>query len=242
MRSARSEHDCLPDRLAAARLRLGVIAFIIAGFLAAAGAVLALECGSCGAKGLSALTMFCPKCRQSLHTPQIQRSVRATAVLSIDLVYTGDRPDRLPEYGKLFINGVYKGNIPLIEREARQREIDLGYNRGLGHDYTAKYHADLRDLDVGVVRVEVEMKFKRLFGFARSFRRVCFPYVSLRSGEKTILTHSFSRGSSFQIKANASAPAPLQLLPGLPGLPSLNDLLKISPGTGTMGIEVPFFE
>ncbi len=242
MRSARSKSNCLPARLSGAWLRLAFIAFIIAGFLAAADAVSALECGSCGAKGLSALAMFCPKCRQSLHTPQIQRTVRATAVLSIDLIYTGDRPDRLPEYGKIFINGAYKGNIPLIERESRQREIDLGYNRGLGHDYTAKYHADLRDLDVGVVRVEVEMKFKRLFGFARSFRKVCFPYVALRSGEKTALTHSFSRGSSFQLKANASAPAPLQLLPGLPGLPSLNEILKISPGTGTMGIEVPFFE
>ncbi|HQG28514.1 MAG TPA: hypothetical protein PLY73_08135, partial [Candidatus Ozemobacteraceae bacterium] len=158
MPAERFEHNSLPARPTTARHRLVVIVIVLAGFLVGAHRVSALECGSCGAKGLSALTMFCPKCRQSLHTPQIQRSVRATAVLSIDLVYTGDRPDRLPEYGKLFINGVYKGNIPLIEREARQREIDLGYNRGLGHDYTAKYHADLRDLDVGVVRVEVEMK------------------------------------------------------------------------------------
>jgi len=242
MRTARSEHNSPSARSVAAWHRLLAITLFLAGFLAAAHSASALECGACGAKGVSALAMFCPKCRQSLHTPQIQRSVRATAVLSVDLIYTGDRPDRLPEYGKIFINGVYKGNIPLIEREARQREIDLGYNRGLGHDYTAKYHADLRDLDVGVVRVEVEMKFKRLFGFARSFRRVCFPYVSLRSGEKTTLTHSFSRGSSFQTKANASATPPLQLLPGLPGLPSLNELMKISPGTGTIGIEVPFFE
>ncbi|HQG28844.1 MAG TPA: hypothetical protein PLY73_09800 [Candidatus Ozemobacteraceae bacterium] len=80
------------------------------------------------------------------------------------------------------------------------------------------------------------------FACKSSFRRVCFPYVALKSGEKTTLTHSFSRGSSFQIKANASAPAPLQLLPGLPGLPALNELMKVSPGTGTMGIEVPFFE
>lgn len=242
MRTALSEQERIPGRPAAGRRHAVAAILFLAVFLAVSFAARALECGACGAKGLSALTMFCPKCRESLHTPQIQRSVRATAVLSIDIIYTGDRPDRLPEYGKIFINGVYKGNIPILEREARLREIDTGYDRGLGHDYTAKYHADLRDLDVGVVRVEVEMKFKRLYGFARSLRKVCFPYVALKSGEKTVLTHSFSRGSSFQNKANASATPPLQILPGLPGLPSLNELLKVSPGTGTMGIEMPFFD
>lgn len=186
--------------------------------------------------------MYCPRCRASLHTTQIQRAVRASAILSIDISYTGDYPERLPEYGKIYINGIYRGNIQILEREARRNDVDMPYNRGLGYDYTAKYHADLRELDVGLFRVEIEMKFKRLYGFVNSFRRVCFPYVSLKSGEKTVLTHTFNHANSFQSRTPASATPFLQILPGLPGLPGLTDLMKITPGTGTLGIEMPFFD
>ncbi len=186
--------------------------------------------------------MYCPNCRAPLHTPQIQRTGRTTAILSIDISYTGDRPDRLPEYGKVYLNGTYKGNIPISEREARQRSYDVSSGRGLGYDYTARYHTDLRELDAGLFRVEVEMKFKRLFGLARSIRRVCFPYVGLRSGEKTVLKHTFSRGSSFQKRGTASATTVMPILPGLPAIPAISDLLQLTPGTGTLGIEMPFFE
>lgn len=219
-----------------------VLALILTGVLLFPGLVSGMDCGSCGAKGVSALAMYCPNCRTSLHTPQTQRALRTTAMLAIDISYTGDRPDRLPEYGKIYINGIYKGNIPISEREARQQSFDVSSSHGLGYDYTARYHADLRELDAGLFRIEVEMKFRRLFGLARSIRRVCFPYVALRSGEKTVLKHTFSRGSSFQKRGTASATTVIPVLPGLPAIPEMNNLLQLTPGTGTLGIEVPFFE
>lgn len=229
-------------RPAAARRHVFIAALVLAVLLATQLPVAALECRACGAGGLSALAMYCPRCRAGLHTPQIQRAVRASAVLAIDISYTGDNPERLPEYGKIYINGVYKGNIPLLEREARRKDLDVSSHRGLGYDYTAKYHADLRELDVGVFRVEVEMKFKRFYGFVRSIRKVCFPYVALRSGEKTAITHTFKRGSSFQNRTIASSTPFLQIFPGLPGIPALNELMKLTPGSGTLGIEMPFFD
>ncbi|HEY9070383.1 MAG TPA: hypothetical protein VIV61_08990 [Candidatus Ozemobacteraceae bacterium] len=219
-----------------------LLCLLLAGLLFFPGSSTALDCGSCGAKGLSGLAMYCPFCKAALHTAEKQQKAGSKASLAIDILYTGDRPDRLPEYGKLYINGRYRGNIEQTEREARRTSIDTGHSTGLGFDYTARYHTDLRDLAPGVFRVEVEMKFKRLFGLARSIRRVCFPHVGLRSGEKTLIQHTFSRGSRFQERTPASAPPLLPYLPGLPAMPSMSELLDVKSGTGTLAIEMPFFE
>lgn len=196
--------------------------------------LLAVDCGSCGRKGLSALTMHCPDCRSLLNVPTNRVKARSSAILVVELFYTGEKPEKLPEYGKLYINRKYVGNIPQTEREARGQSLTTPGRTGLGFDYTAKYAIELRELHVGVVNVEVEMRFKRLFGVSRSHRRVLFRNVSLKADEKTRVTQYFDHAVTFS-----------KLQPELKNKPgetrSDSYVPEIKTGTGTLSLETPVF-
>ncbi|NLI78023.1 MAG: hypothetical protein GX442_16520 [Candidatus Riflebacteria bacterium] len=177
--------------------------------------------------------MFCPSCQASLHSPRSQRAARATAVLIVEIRYDGDQPDRLPPYGKLSINRSYRGNLPLVDKEARPAVGPSG-RRGLGVDYTAVYRGEWRNLDIGLVEVTVEMKFRRAYGWARSLKRLTFPHVALKSGEKTFLQYSFSNAREFGLPQKKKDPAAPPPAPG-------GDAVRLQTGSGTVGLEVPVF-
>ncbi len=223
----------LPLLPLAARGRPSVLLLAAGLVLAAAAVGWARDCPDCGAQGLPELSMFCPTCQAPLHSPRSQRAVRATAVLIVEIRYDGDQPDRLPPYGKLSINRAYRGNLPLVDKEPRPAVSGAG-RRGLGADYTAVYRGEWRNLDVGLVEVTVEMKFRRAYGWARSLKRLTFPHVSLKSGEKTFLQYSFSSAREF-------GQPPKKKDPAAPPPAPAGDAIRLQTGSGTVGLEVPVF-
>lgn len=209
---------------------LGVVAFFLSGTMPVA----ALDCGSCGRQGLSALTMFCPDCKALLNQPSNRVKAKKSAVLTVEIYYTGDHPEKLPEYAKLYINRKYAGNIPQTEREARGQSLATPGRSGLGFDYTAKYATELREQHVGMVQVEVEMRFKRLLGVSRSHRRVLFRNVNLKPDEKTVLRQYFDHPTTFsKVKPELSASDARK--PGNSFVPEMKT------GTGTVSLETPLF-
>lgn len=188
------------------------------------------ECPSCGATDVSALAMLCPECSTNMHDP-IYRNPRETrSILKIRLLYTGTRPEKLPGYGKLYINGRYKGNIELIEKQTPENQGNLVWENGLGKDFSAYYEKVVDNLPAGVLKVEVEMKFDRMFGFGRSYKRVVFPYVAFKEGERTIVEHYFNSASTFH-----------KYKPGTPKkIPLVSDA-KIQGASGTVALNVPLF-
>ncbi len=196
--------------------------------------VSALDCGSCGRQGLSALTMVCPDCKALLNQPSNRVKAKKSAVLAVEIYFTGDKPEKLPEYAKLYINRKYVGNIPQTEREPRGQSPATPGRTGLGFDYTAKYAVELREQHVGMVQVEVEMRFKRLFGVSRSHRRVLFRNVNLKPDEKTVLRHYFDHATTFS-KVKPVPPSPQERKTGESYVP------EVKTGTGTLSLETPLF-
>ncbi len=145
---------------------------MVLGFtLSAAG----FDCPVCKAANIPGLVLTCPECNANLHDPVLKIKNQERATLRIRLLYTGDKLDRLPPYGKLFINGKYHGNIDLIEKEERDPEFNASWTSGLGSAYTAIYEKILDKGAPGLLKIEVEMTFARLYGLGRSFKRVVFP-------------------------------------------------------------------
>lgn len=191
----------------------------------------ALDCGACGAKDFPDLTMVCPKCNRDLHGTRSRLQARSTAILQIEILYVGNRPERLPDYAKLFINRKYRGNINILERENREGlQLEPGRN-GLGVDYTALYRHELRNLDAGLFHVQIEMLFPRLSGYLHSLRRVDFPRISLKSGEKTVIRHVFKSPDTFS-KKGQKFDGKVKDEFGLPLILS----------TGTVSIEIPLLK
>ncbi len=186
-----------------------------------------LDCPACGAKDLPSLILICPNCSKSLHSVESVVKARSTASLIIEMIYTGERPEKLPDYGKLFINKKYKGNVPIIDRERREKVVIGSDRKGLGHDYTALYRVEKRDLDTGLYKVQVEMVFKRYNGFLKSHKRVDFPRVMLKSGEKTVIRHAFSGPGDFKIKGQKNPEK------------QESDAPFLNYGTGTISLELP---
>ncbi len=205
----------------------------VALFLAMTLTLSALDCGTCGRKGLPALAMTCPQCRSLLYQPTNRVKAKKSAVLVVEIFFTGNKPEKLPEYAKLYINRKYVGNIPQTEREARGQSLATVGRTGLGFDYTAKYVTELREQHIGLVQVEVEMRFKRLFGVSRSHRRVLFRNVNLKADEKTFLRHYFDHPTTFsKVKP---VPPPQDHKPGSSYVP------EVKTGTGTLSLETPLF-
>lgn len=205
------------------------------------------DCAVCGLTELPELAMVCPKCQAALHAPRSRLTARATAALIIEIRYTGNQPERLPEYGKVFFNGAYRGNLPLVEREARSPVVTTGHG-GLGSEFTALYRGEWRHLDAGQIAVRVDMRFRRLFGVGRSYKEVTFPYVALKSGEKTVLRYSFAHPREFgrPLRREGKTEAGLATgtearPPARPARPTERGAVMLRTGSGTVGLEVPAF-
>ena len=204
-------------------------------FIAVSGVAVGLDCGACGQKNVPTLAMYCPKCHGLLCQPENRVKASKTAALVVDIYYTGDRPERLPEYGKLFVNGKYCGNIPQKEKEARESRMNQDGRHGLGADYTAKYSLELRNLSDGVIEVMVEMRFKRLYGLGRSHRRIFFPRVGLKPDQKTCISHHFESARNFHLKPKES------LASGTRPPVGENFTPELKMGTGAIELETPLF-
>ena len=189
------------------------------------------ECPSCHATGISALAMECPDCGANLHDPRIKFKGRQESELIVKLLYTGNDTANLPPYGKLYINGKYYGNIPLIECQDKADNFSQAWANGLGKDFSAYYEKRVKKLPVGTLRVEVKMKFKRLYGFGRSYKKVCFPYVGFEANKKTVIKHYFNSAVSFhKYKPTKRKPIPVV------------SEAKIQAASGSVALNVPLFK
>jgi len=198
-------------------------------FLFLSSPILALDCKNCGEKDIPTLLFACPKCGGQLHSVESRVQARSTATLVIELFYTGERPDDLPEYGKLFINRKFRGNIPLVEREKKDPIRIENDKKGLGVDFTGVYRIEKRNMDIGLHEIQVEMMFKRLSGIWKSHRRVVFKNVVLKSGEKTTIRHFFSGPKNFSKKKPPEKAVPNPDRPIVQG------------ASGTLALEFPIF-
>jgi len=189
----------------------------------------AADCPVCSAQDISSLAMLCPDCGANLHDNALKYHSQPRSSLKIRLLYIGDRPDRLPPYGKLYINGKYRGNIDLTERQENNSAGQVWAN-GLGKDFSAAYEKTLENLSPGTMKIEVEMKFDRMFGFGRSYKRVSFPYVSFNAGEQTTVAHYFLSATTFH-QYKPVRPAPIPII----------SETKIQAASGTVAINVPLF-
>jgi len=194
-------------------------------------AVFAIDCPTCGAIDLPGLAMFCHECNADLHDPSLKIEQRQDSSLRIRLLYTGDHPDRIPPYGKLYVNGKYAGNIDMTEKEERDEDFVASWNEGLGREYTAIYEKNFNKIPSGVLKIEVEMKFDRLYGFGRSYKRVVFPYISFKGGEKTTIDHYFNGAATFnQYRPGKKKPIPV-----------ISDT-KLQGASGTVAINIGLFK
>jgi hypothetical protein len=188
-------------------------------------------CPVCGAADISGLALTCPECNANLHDPVLKIKTQKKAALRIRLLYTGDNLERLPPYGKLYVNGIYKGNIDLTDKEERNQDFVSNWNSGLGRDYTAVYERVMENIPAGLLKIEVEMKFDRLYGLGRSFKRVVFPYVGFKSEKETTVEHYFNSAATFHLyKPGKKHP-----------LPVLSET-KVQGASGTVAINIGLFK
>ena len=201
--------------------------------------VKAKDCPSCGAENMPDLVMLCPECGANMYDYAYDKKGTDRSALIIRLYYTGDNPNKLADYAKLYINGVYKGNIELTERQSRKESDLTGWNNGLGSTYTAIYEKEFRDIPVGQLKVEVEMKFNRMYGLVKSFKRAVFPYIQFNGKEKTTIEHYFESAVDFsvtdkklkkQLKEEANKEIPI-----------VSDT-KVKTGSGTVKLDIGLFE
>jgi hypothetical protein len=191
----------------------------------------AAECPVCRASDISELAMVCPECGSEMHDPALNYNSLEKSTLTVALYYTGKNPDRMPPYGKLYINGEYMGNIPMIEKELIVKDFSQTWSDGLGKKYSAYYEKHLDNIAAGILKVEVEMKFDRFYGLGRSFKRVVFPYVSFEEGARTRVNHYFNLAVTF----SKYDPPPKKPLPVV-------SEMKIQGASGTVALNVPLFK
>ncbi|MFZ2960730.1 MAG: hypothetical protein WA705_27945 [Candidatus Ozemobacteraceae bacterium] len=168
----------------------------------------ALDCPACGAKGLTSLTMYCPSCREKVHTPEVTARQKKTSVLKIEVVYTGDKPERLPEKGRILFDGRPKGELILVERAEREKfAVPVEGKHGVGIDYTALYRGEIRELSEGVVDVCFEMKFPWGFNLFKTVSRIQFPHIGFKRGETVNLHHEFKSFDQFSRRGKSPEPS-----------------------------------
>ena len=156
----------------------------------------------------------------------------------IRLYYTGNNPNKLADYAKLYINGKYKGNIELTEKQSRKEDVN-GWNNGLGDTFTALYEKEFREIPIGQLKVEVEMKFNRMYGLARSYKRAVFPYVNFTGKEKTIIEHYFESAVDFSVTDKKKKEKIKE--ESKKEIPIVSDT-KIKTGTGTVKLDIGLFD
>jgi len=190
-----------------------------------------LICPFCHTDGLASLAMVCPECGSNLHNSLTRTQQQAKARLRVRLFYTGGNPNRMPNYGKLYINGKYSGNINMIEKQITQDEFSQVWSNGLGKNFNAYYEKIIGKIPAGILKVEVEMKFSRFHGLGSSRKRVVFPYTSFSGGEDTSLDHYFSAASTF------SQHKPVKKQP----IPIVSEA-KLQGADGQIAVNVPLFK
>ena len=193
--------------------------------------LLARQCPHCQVDQISSLSMNCPECGKSLHDPTLKYNSLKKATLCLKLYYTGSNPEHMPPYGKVYINGIYHGNIEMIEKEVISKDFSHKWSDGLGKNYSAFYERSLSNIPSGVLKIEIEMKFDRFFGLARSFKRVTFPYVNFEPGENTVVEHFFNSAVTFhEYKPEKRKPIPVV------------SEAKLQGASGTVALNVPLFD
>ena len=207
---------------------LYIVVVIICSFT---GTLMAKNCPYCHAEYISSLAMVCPECHRGLHDSKSAQLSKKESGLIIRLFYTGDNISNLPQYAKLYINKKYKGNIDLAECEVRKKGFSQSWSSGLGKEFTAYYEKKITNVPVGILKVEVEMKFKRLYGFGRSYKKVVFPYVSFKPNEKTVVSHYFNSASTFDKYKPANRKK----------IPVISDM-KVQAAKGNVALNVPLFK
>lgn len=179
------------------KILLNIFIFVLFFLFIQNSAILAIDCPGCGAKDMPDLVMLCPECGVNMHDYAFEKKGTDRAALIIRLFYTGNNPDKLSEYAKLYVNGKYMGNIELTEKQDRGEFESGGWNNGLGSSFTALYEKEFRNIPVGLLKIEIEMRFTRLYGLGRSFKRAVFPYVQFKGKDKTVIEHYFESASDF---------------------------------------------
>lgn len=189
-------------------------------------------CQKCGAEAYSQLAMSCENCNTSLADENKTQKNIEFASLHVKLMYTGDKPEDLYPYAKVYVNGKYQGNIEISDMQQRKSEIKQEWNTGLGSLYTCIYEKHFEKVSQGVKRIEFELRFKRLGGLLKSTKRAVFPYVSFKAGERTVLEHYFNSAVSFtQHKKPEELGIKKPLLPNFPEA-------ELKTATGTAEISV----
>ena len=199
----------------------------------------AKDCPACGAENMPDLIMLCPECGVNMHDYAYENKGTDRSALIIRLYYTGNNPNKLAEYAKLYINGKYKGNIDLIEKQSRKEEDLNGWSNGLGDTFTAIYEKEFRDIPVGQLKVEVEMKFNRMYGLGRSFKRAVFPYVNFSGKEKTVIEHYFESAVDFSVTDKKKKQQIKE--ESKKEIPVVSDT-KLKTGSGTVKLDVGLFD
>ena len=198
----------------------------------------AMNCPACGAENMPDLVMLCPECGANMYDYAYENKGTDRSALIIRLYYTGNNPNKLAEYAKLYINGNYKGNIELTEKQSRKSDIS-GWNNGLGNTFTAFYEKEFRDIPVGQLRVEVEMKFNRMYGLGRSFKRAVFPYVQFNGKEKTVIEHYFESAVDFSVTDKKKKEQIKE--ESKKEIPVVSDT-KLKTGSGTVKLDIGLFD
>lgn len=187
-------------------------------------------CNSCGFSISSQLSMYCGNCNELLHSTSQKSSYSERSNLQIIVYYTGQRLNRIPESGKVFINGRLKGEIDLQQTNVESNKFNPPLKDIDGQEVNAWYKTEIVDVQSGIKKVEVEMKFNRFYGLARSFKRVSFPYVLLKPGQTSKIEHRFNQPATF----SEHEPQKPEKLP-------VFDDVTIRVSSGTLRIEAPVF-
>lgn len=199
----------------------------------------AIDCPACGSKDLPSLVMLCPECGAGIYDYAYEKKGTDRSALIVKLYYTGDNPDKLSGYAKLFVNGKYMGNIEQTEKQRRSSEGLSGWSDGLGDRFTAYYEKEFRNIPLGQLRIEIEMRFNRLFGYGRSYKRVVFPYVMFDGKKKTVIEHSFSCATDFSV---ADKEKQKKLQKSSQEINSVIPEARVKTGTGTIKLDIGLFD
>ena len=197
----------------------------------AIGPAFALVCPHCGATDLAELVLVCPDCGKDVHKVEFHGIRPSATYLAIDLNYLGRRFHRLPPYGKVYLNNRYIGNIPLVRSGEADADPALRFSKDGPPGVTGQYRREWRNLQAGQVKIEVKLRFPRMYGMAHSERTLTFPFAQLKAGEKTILTHRFNAMRSFGARTQNPVPPPPRKLP-----------VEFVTGSGTARLEAGVFE
>ena len=83
------------------------------------------------------------------------------------------------------------------------------------------------------------MKFNRMYGFGRSFKRAVFPYVQFNGKEKTIIEHYFESAVDFSVTDKKKKEQIKE--ESKKEIPVVSDT-KLKTGSGTVKLDIGLFD